>query len=304
MKPIERVSSRFFLDLARFQTDVWFATGEMLAGTLTSPLVLSMVPKGNYNKRVLTIPGFTGPEFSLSPLNSFLTMAGYPTESWGLGTNTGPQGPDYYNNLSEVLGERLKQMVAESGEPVALIGQSLGGLYAREVARDHPDLVDRVITLGSPVYLKSHRLREMNHMVATFFRFFKGASSRTRVRRKLREHRIAPPVPLVAIYSKFDGILSWQSTRIPNEDLRRSGPNPRENIEIMASHCGMAVNPLVLLALCDRLHQDRNEWERFEPRNYIPHMGALASVLWYPPQPDVPAGPPAARVPYLRVVKN
>lgn len=303
MRPFERISTRLFVDLVRIQSDVAVATSEMWCGLATVPALANMAPKGDGTRHVLTIPGFTGPEFSLAPLNSFLTSAGFPAQSWGLGINTGRHGPDFYSRLSKVLGRRLRQIADESGNPVSLIGQSLGGLYAREVARDHPDLVDRVITLGSPVYLKSYRLREMNHLVATIFQLFKDANHNTEVRRKMRQHRIAPPVPVVSIFSKFDGVLSWQSTKIPDEDIKLSGNNPRENIEITASHCGMGVNPLVLLAVADRLAQDTKDWQPFTPAPYFPQLNPAITAYWYPPQPGLDA-PASQRVPYLRIVKG
>lgn len=304
MLPFEKVTTRFFEDLFRIQTDVLWAGSELVGGILTAPALLGMAPQGSGHKRVLTIPGFNGPEFSLGPLNVFLTQAGYPAESWGMGVNTWQQGPDFYDLLNKTLGERLDYLAQESGEPVSLIGQSLGGLYAREVAKNHPDLVDRVITLGTPVYLKSHRIREMNHLVSSFFHFFEGANKRHKLRRQMREHIIAPPVPLIAIYSKYDGVLSWQSTRIPDHEVTSSNTSPRENIEVLASHCGMGINPLVLLAICDRLGQSKEDWQTFEATKYFPHLGPWATSIWYPPQNSDSTQTTKSLPSYLTLVKG
>ncbi len=269
-------------DVARLQFDLMWASGEFFAGAISAMTLSAFVRQGDGDHPVLTLPGFSGPEFSLAPLNAFLNQNGFVASGWGLGVNVGPQGEDFYDNLSRILSRRLDELAQEFGRPVSLIGQSLGGIYAREVARDHPDLVDRVITLGSPAYLNDRSAKKLNHMIGQTFRMMTGTCPKQQVAESLRNHAAPPPVPLVSIFSRYDGVVSGCSTRIPDEDLFSTDGTPRENIEVLSSHCGMAMNPLALLAVADRLTEDPDDWEDFNPAAYLPRASRPAIPYWYP----------------------
>ncbi len=271
------------LDLARFFVDLGWATGEYASKVALDPVLRRLAPKPSMPKAVLTLPGFGGPEISLSPLNAFLARQGFMAEGWGLGTNRGPRDGDTIPEMVSRLKPKLLRLADKTGGKVALVGQSLGGIYAREIARAEPDLIDRVITLGSPAYLRADGLEHMNATLHLAMRWING--------KKVEDHlsdtppdtlHDAPPVPLVAIFSAYDGVVDETTTAIPVGELTFDGKLPRENIEIFGSHCGMAVNPIVLIAVCDRLLADPAKWTAFDARAYMPTGTGFAAKLFYP----------------------
>lgn len=269
--------------LARFFIDLGWATGEYASKIAFDPVLRRLAPRPTSPKAVLTLPGFGGPEISLSPLNAFLNRQGFMAEGWGLGTNRGPRDGDTIPEMVSRLRPKIERLAERSGGKVALVGQSLGGIYAREIARAAPDLIDRVITLGSPAYLKADALEHMNATLHLAMRWINGK----RVEDHLSdtppaEFHAAPPVPLVAVFSAFDGVVDETTTAIPTGELTFEGGLPRENIEILGSHCGMAVNPIVLIAVCDRLLADPEKWTAFDARTYMPTGTRFALKLFYP----------------------
>jgi pimeloyl-ACP methyl ester carboxylesterase len=139
-----------------------------------------------------------------------------------------------------------------------LIGWSLGGIYARELARRFPELVRQVITLASP-------FRDISATnVPAFLRAMARDGARQLGSAELRSMLAAPlPVPSTAIYSRSDGIVAWQSCR------EVDGPQS-ESIEVEASHLGIGHHPVVLLTIADRLAQPEGEWRPFRPPAGIP----------------------------------
>ena len=142
-------------------------------------------------------------------------------------------------------------MHQQHGGKISLIGWSLGGVYAREMAKEMPDLVRSVITLGTPF---------TGHPKATnawrFYNLVSGQQSHDED--LLAEVRKPPPVPTTSIYSKTDGIVAWQCSINPTRHAHT------ENIEVHASHIGMGMNPLAMYAIADRLRQDPAHWKRFD----------------------------------------
>jgi hypothetical protein len=273
------------LDLLRLQGDIVWAGAELTAKMVSEPFLRMMARKGDGKTPVMTLPGFTGPEVSLQPLNQFLNANGYVARSWGLGVNRGIRDMTHMENLSALLGDRLKEMADRHGRPVALIGQSLGGVFARELARRNPDLVDRVITLGSPAHF-SEAPKKVNALVARVMALYTGRAVEELLREvedlNLNISEPPPGVPLVSIYSPYDGVAPAPTTRIPQRFLVSKDGVPRENIEIVCSHCGMGVNPLVLLAVADRLAEDEQNWVPFDPLNYATGPIRHASRWFYP----------------------
>lgn len=282
----DRMPIRTGMDLLRLQGDVVWAGLELTAKMMSETLLKEFAKKGDGQTPVMTLPGFTGPEFSLSPMNRFLRDTGYDAHSWGLGTNRGPRNIEYMDTLATLLGDRLKSMADDAGRPVSLIGQSLGGIYARELARRLPDEVDRVITLGSPAHVESKNTHHLNRMVSRAMRFYTGRRPEEHIEEveqsDLNIHEPPPKVPLVAIYSPLDGVAAEETTSIPEEFLQVKDGVPRENLQIICSHCGMGVNPLVLLAVADRLAQDKENWVPFDPMRYAGGPARLLSNWFYP----------------------
>ncbi len=275
---------RTAIDLARFNIDVAWAFGEWSTSLLSRPILHQIAAKGTQSQGVLTLPGFSGPEASLVPLVQFLRAQGFYAKSWGLGTNRGPSGPDYMKFLADLMAPRLKQMADKTGNKVSLVGQSLGGIYGRELARAYPNLVDRVITLGSPAYINPRKIGHINKMVTVALQAVTGAPAEVHMEtaQLTKIYKPPPGIPLVSIYSQLDGVVSKHVTMIPHVDVDHDGPAPRENIEILGSHCGMGVNPVSLVAICDRLVADVDEWVPFSPHDYLASPLHMAIPALYP----------------------
>ncbi len=207
---------------------------------------LSRAPCGDGHP-VLVMPGWLAGDASTRALRWFLRDRGYHAHAWRLGLNRGPT-PEVVAGL----GERLHSLYARHGRKVSLVGWSLGGIYARELARRLPDMVRQVITLASP-------FRDPNATsVQRLYRLGIIRQPRTpdpdaEVLRRLRSPLT---VPTSALYSKTDGICAWQSC------VDEPGPT-RENIAIRASHCGIGHHPAALLVIADRLAQPEGTWRPY-----------------------------------------
>jgi pimeloyl-ACP methyl ester carboxylesterase len=211
---------------------------------------LRLLPRGDAHP-VFVLPGFTADDSSTRLLRRFLRERGNWSHGWRLGPNIGP--------TARILGgmrARLQALHRLHGRRVTLLGWSLGGVYARELAREAPSCVRQVITMGSPFRLNP--------------------SDRTVVSDlwdRLSEHHVEPPewwheeqrplltVPATAIYTRNDGMVPWESC------LEVEGPF-RESIEVYGTHSGLGFNPTVLFALADRLAQPEGEWRPFRPPSW------------------------------------
>lgn len=262
------------LDLIRLNLDVLWGGGERLAGALGRPLRDHLLPRGNETMPVLTLPGFLAPEQSLKRLNRTLSDHGFPARSWGLGVNLGPRGMSIFEHIEAVeeeLGSEIREMAERHGHRIALVGQSLGGVYARELAERLPDHVDRVITFGSPA-IDSERAHRLNKLLRLAGRRIAGLRLIDLDKEQVLPHwePNRPPIPLVAIYGPADRVVPAELAAIPQKIIEKSSRRaPRENIPIVCSHTGMAVNPFVILAILDRLAQDRRAWRDFDPGMYF-----------------------------------
>jgi pimeloyl-ACP methyl ester carboxylesterase len=268
------VSNSTPTDLIRLNLDVLWGGGERLAGLLGRPMRDHVLPAGDGSLRVLTLPGFLAPELSLNRMNRTLTEHGFPAKSWGLGVNLGPRGMSIFEHVEEVeeeLGEEIRDLAEDSGQQVALVGQSLGGVYARELAERLPEYVDRVITLGAPA-IDPDRAHGLNKLLRLVGRRVAGLRLIDMEPEQVLMHWEAdhPPMPLVSIYSPVDRVVPMELAAIPQEVIDKSSRKaPRENIPIVASHTGMAVNPFVILAVLDRLSQNARKWTDFDPHDYF-----------------------------------
>lgn len=274
---------RSAFDLARFFFDASWATGEYASKLALDPVLRRVAPRAPKPMAVLTLPGFGGPEISLNPLNAFLNSQGFLAEGWGLGTNKGPRDEASLPEMIERLEPKLERLADKTGGKVALVGQSLGGIYARELARALPHLADRVITLGSPAYLRRDGIDQLNAILPAAMRWITGKKPEDHLEDHPQEQiHAAPPVPLVAIFSALDGVASAKTTAIPAGELTFEGALPRENIQITGSHIGMAVNPLVLVAVADRLLVDPGAWKAFDAAAYLPGLTKAMASVFYP----------------------
>jgi pimeloyl-ACP methyl ester carboxylesterase len=233
----------------------------------TRPL-LDRLPHGDGHP-VLVLPGLLADDVSTRILRRVLRRLDYRVHGWRLGRNIGPTAACVTG-----LRDRMEDLSDRYGRPVTLVGWSLGGIFARDLARRTPDSVRQVITLGSPFRLERH---SQTRATRAFDRF-----AHLHVEHRelpLEAHGCPLPVPSTSIYSHLDGIVHWQTCLdVPGEHC--------ENIAVMASHLGLGHHPAALYAIADRLAQPEGTWTPFRPPL------VLRPVF---PHPDVPAGgPPAA----------
>ncbi|MBC7601943.1 MAG: alpha/beta hydrolase [Ramlibacter sp.] len=188
---------------------------------------------------VLVLPGLGGGDWSTVWLRRSLNRAGFATSGWGLGLNRGPEG-DFDEWLAR-LDAKVQALHDRDGRKVSIIGWSLGGIYARELAKRVPHLVRQVVTLGSPFAgIKSSNAQ-------TAFKLLNRGRAQPMTAELEQRLRTDPPVPATAIYSRTDGVVAWQSCML-NESAHA------QNIEVSgSSHCGMGAHPQVLRAVVDRL---------------------------------------------------
>lgn len=217
---------------------------------------LRMAPRGDGHP-VLVLPGFTAGDMSTRPLRAFLTDRGYKAHGWKQGQNLGPRP-----GVEEGMDARLRELHQRYGRKVSIIGWSLGGVYARELARRTPEQVRQVISMGSP--FAGHP------RASNAWRLFEATSGRTVESLDRDTMKLPPPVPATAIYTRSDGIVAWQGC------LEQASPTT-ENIEIEGSHSGLGHNPLALYAIADRLAQPEGEWKPF-------HRDGARSLLYPDPQ--------------------
>lgn len=193
---------------------------------------LALAPRGN-GQRVLVWPGFGAGNASTTTLRAYLRYLGYDVQGWQQGTNSG----DVLGLLAQLTGELEEH--AEEG-PVTLVGWSLGGYLAREVARDCPDRVQQVITMGSPVVGGP----KYTAVARAFDRF--GASIDDIERMVDERYDVPLQTPVTAIYSKFDGVVAWQAC------IDDRSPNV-EHVEVLGSHTGLGFSPQVYRIIAGRL---------------------------------------------------
>lgn len=204
------------------------------------------LPKGDGHP-VLVMPGFLAGDRSTAPMRGLLGDLGYAAHGWGLGQNI-----HFDAERERDIEASLTNLYARAGRKVSIIGWSLGGVFARELAKQHPDKVRFVISLGSPIS------NDRNHSRARhLFEALNGPQ--TQPQREGRYARLdeAPPVPTTSILTKTDGVVGWRGS------VQKPGPMT-ENIVLPASHVGIGVNPLAMLAIADRLAQAEDKWAPFD----------------------------------------
>lgn len=220
------------------------------AGALAASFpLLRMAPHGQPHP-VLVLPGLMASDLSTKTLRSWVSRLGHPVVGWSLGRNRGPS-----KEINAELPALVARLAAEHGAPVSVIGWSLGGVFARRLARRTPRQVRQVISLGSPLALTGRGL---------------GAAPGSRVYRRSAPLQVVDgtsassgalprplPVPSTAVYSRWDGVVDWRACR------QQPGPTS-ENVAVRSSHLGMGHDPAVLWIVADRLALPPDAWRPFE----------------------------------------
>src|SRR4030081_3207056 len=208
--------------------------------------LLSLAPRAD-GRPVLVLPGLVASDTSTRPLRSFVKSRGYAVSGWRQGRNLGLR-----HGVQNAMVDLVQELNDTNGRKVSLVGWSLGGLYARQLAKMMPDRVRSVITLGSPF--------ASGPKATNAWRVYEMASGRRADEEDARFGGAVsgpPPGPTTGIFSRTDGICAWQSCM--------EKPSARsENIEVESSHCGMGHHPAVVYAVAERLAQREVKWAPFD----------------------------------------
>ncbi|MBI5276983.1 MAG: alpha/beta hydrolase [Burkholderiales bacterium] len=207
---------------------------------------LQRAPTGD-GHTVIVFPGLSASDASTVPLRRYLRSLGHDVTGWSQGFNFGPRA-----GVLGTIRRTIQEACEASGRKVSLVGWSLGGVYAREMAKEMPGSVRSVVTLGTPF---------AGHPKSTHaWRIYELTSGRSADEEHSgnRDLPAAPPVPTTSIYSRSDGIVAWQGS------IQRADHAQTENIEVIASHIGIGINPSAWWAVADRLAQPEGGWKPFD----------------------------------------
>ena len=206
------------------------------------------LPKGDGHP-VLVLPGFMASDHSTRPMRRLFDDLGYKSYGWGLGRNV-----KFNEQREHEMSELVERIYEENGRTLSIVGWSLGGVFARELAKTHPEITRIVISLGSPI--SNNR---KHSAPSRLFEAINGKQTKPEAEGRYRDLESAPPVPTTSILTKTDGVVSWRgSVQSPTKG------EDTENIVVPASHVGLGVNPLVMVAVADRLAQPEGEWAPFD----------------------------------------
>ena len=216
---------------------------------------LARAPSGDGHP-VIVFPGLSASDGSTLPLRGYLQNLGYDVSGWNQGHNFGPRA-----GILETAKRQLQDTFEVTGKKVSLIGWSLGGIYARELAKELPHCVRSVITLGTP-FAGSHKSTNA-------WRLYELTSGRDiAVETAQFDLPSPPPVPTTSIYSRTDGVVAW-SASIQKPSVNNTHT---ENIEVFASHIGLGLNPTAWWAVADRLAQTPGKWKPFKRSNGLQRL--------------------------------
>lgn len=194
-------------------------------------------PRGR-GEPVMVLPGYSASDRSTVSLRRYLRQLGYTVQGWGLGTNSGHVAGHVRDLLPDIAA-----LHAEHGRKVSLVGWSMGGNIAREIARLHPEWISQVVTMGSPISGGPKYTAMAGRLAAE-------GVNLDQIERELhwRQRNSAPlQVPVTAIFSRRDGIVAWQACIDHfNQHV--------EHVEVRSSHFGLGFDPAVYRIIARRLH--------------------------------------------------
>jgi Alpha/beta hydrolase family len=208
------------------------------------------LPQGDGHP-VVIFPGLASNHASVAPLRDFCRKLGYTAYDWGMGVNTGPAGD--VDAWIDQLATHVRKITSAHGQRMSLVGWSLGGICAREVAKKLEGHVRQVITIGTPFggEADQNNLGWINGL----------SSGRTSKQEKelMARLRRAPDVPTTSIFSRSDGVVAWQAC------MHDGDQEHTEDIEVDGSHCGLGWNPEVLSIVAERLGRPETDLGRAPP---------------------------------------
>ena len=239
---------------ALFMSEWIRAPHELAAFYLAYPL-LAMGPRGDGHP-VLVLPGMLADDATTEPLRRIIAARGLRAFPWQLGPNVGPA-----REIMTAIPRRIAQLHERSGQTVSLVGWSLGGVLAREFARQCPEHVRDVVTLGSPLRLRASDPPDLT-TVGRIYQALRPLHDPRFVDAPRETAHPQLPCPSTSIYSRSDGVVPWRAC-VDDADATH------ENVEVVASHCGLGVNPAPVTVVLDRLVQPGGEWR--------PYAGTAAS---------------------------
>jgi pimeloyl-ACP methyl ester carboxylesterase len=195
---------------------------------------LARQPRGS-GQPVLVLPGYGAGDGSTALLQGYLRFLGYHVRGWGRGRTHG----DVQHLMPRVL-KRLMSLARKSGQEVAVVGWSLGGYLAREAARERPDLVHQVITLGTPVIGGPKYTVVARH-------FHRRGIDMDAIEAEIElRNQILLRAPVTAIYSRTDAVVAWKAC------IDRNGSNV-EHVEVRTTHFGFGFSAEVYKIIAQRL---------------------------------------------------
>jgi len=188
----------------------------------------------------LVIPGFLANDRTCIELRRALARNGYRTFPWDLGINRGA-----HEHILRHLRQRLE--VIYDGRPVLVVGWSLGGVYARELAREVPEMVRAVVTLGSPFSGDPHQ----NNV----WRLYEMVAGHSVDSPPVLHYPDKPPVPTLAIWSRRDGLIARRAARGLESERDKA-------VELDAGHMAFAMAPAVTRQVVQEIDRFLKKYER------------------------------------------
>ena len=218
--------------------------------------VLTHSCSGGDGHPVLILPGFLATDLSTVPLRSFIHKLGYKVYGWGEGRNFA------HAIYIDMLTQKLDRIYSKHKEPITIIGWSLGGIYARQLAKQDPSIIRQIIVMGSPV----QGVKMSNNATWMYELLRKSKLVAEDIDQELIDDIPNPAdVPTTAIYTKEDGVVPWELC-LEEED------SWHQNIQVRGSHLGLGFNPLVLQIIADRLRYEKSDWAYYEASNIVEEL--------------------------------
>ena len=200
---------------------------------------------------MLVLPGLMASDLSTKALRGWIGRLGYPVVGWALGRNRGPT-----KEVNAELPALIARLAAEHGTPVSIVGWSLGGIFARRLARRSPRQVRQVISLGSPFAASGRRARRRPGEPG-----LPALLPAARGRQHAGPRRARSPGHCRCRARRSTPAGTASSTGGPAASSRARSS---ENVAVRSSHLGMGHDPAVLWVVADRLAQPRDAWRPFE----------------------------------------